>query len=293
MPLYLNDGTSDAPKLRVYLNTGNLAELPPESIWPGLEGAVALERLKEDGFEGFQPDETFAIPADPVLPFCGIDRVNEPGEADAVVSRYAKRGDNSLVLHVGWGIEDDAVVHSLVDAVLSASGKHRLPVFFETHRATIIQDMWRTVELTKVFPEIRFNGDFSHYYCGQEMVYGGCEMKLDFMQPIFERIGFLHGRIANSCCMQMPIESADARPRLAVGEADYLEDFKEMWRRSMTGFKNNAGPGDVLVFAPEILRPTINYARVFPDANGELKEESDRYQQALLYMDIARACFAG
>ena len=87
MPLYLNDGTSDAPKLRIYLNTDNLAELPPESIWPGLEGAAALERLKEDGFEGFQPDGDFAVPADAGLPFCGIDRVNAPGEADPWFSR--------------------------------------------------------------------------------------------------------------------------------------------------------------------------------------------------------------
>ena len=65
-----------------------------------------------------------------------------------------------------------------------------------------------------------------------------------------------------------------------------------MWRRSMSGFKKHAGPGDVLVFAPEILRPTIYYARVFPDADGELGGERP-LPQALLYMDIARACFAG
>lgn len=150
--------------------------------------------------------------------------------------------------------------------------------------------MWRTVELTKRFPDIRFNADFSHYYCGQEMVYGDFEAKLDFMAPIFERVGFIHGRIAAPGYMQAPIESADVRPRMAVG-ADYLAHFKEMWRRAMAGFKTNANTGDIFIFAPELLRSDIYYARVFPDNTGQLREESDRYHEALEYAIIARGIF--
>lgn len=61
-------------------------------------------------------------------------------------------------------------VAALVDAILAASSRHNLPIFLETHRATITQDIWRTVQITKRFPEVWFNGDFSHYHCGQEMV---------------------------------------------------------------------------------------------------------------------------
>ena len=31
---YLNDGSADAPKLRVYLNLDNLADLRPDTVWP-------------------------------------------------------------------------------------------------------------------------------------------------------------------------------------------------------------------------------------------------------------------
>lgn len=31
---YLNDGSADAPKLRVYLNLDNLADLRPGTVWP-------------------------------------------------------------------------------------------------------------------------------------------------------------------------------------------------------------------------------------------------------------------
>ncbi len=63
--------------------------------------------------------------------------------------------------------------------------------------------------------------------------------------------------------MQAPIEHRSERPRMAVG-VDYLAHFKEMWRRAMAGFKANSGPGDILIFAPELRTSTIYYARVSP-----------------------------
>jgi hypothetical protein len=153
--------------------------------------------------------------------------------------------------------------------------------------------LWRTVQITKRFPEIRFNGDFSHYYCGQELVYGNWSSKLAFMEPIFQRIGFIHGRIASPGCMQVSIDTDLAsRPRQAHGVVNYLDHFKELWTHAMVGFLRNANRGDVLIFAPELLSGTHYYARMFPDASGQLGEESDRYVQALLYKELARSCFA-
>lgn len=291
MARYLNDGSTDAPKLRCYLNTDTLTGLPEHSRWPQLSGREALQQLRNDGFEGVQVGDPNAFSCPPgILPRCGLDRVNAPEEADRIFAEHLQRGDTCLTLHVGWGWEDDSEVDRLVDAVLTASQHHNLPAFIETHRATITQDMWRTVQLTKRFPEIRFNGDFSHYYCGQEMVYGDFEAKLDFLAPVLQRTGFLHGRIAAPGFMQAPIEAIDATPRMAAG-CDYLQHFKKLWSRAMAGFQANAGPGDVLVFAPELLRPAIYYARLFPDSSGRLMEESDRYHEALLYIQIARQLF--
>ncbi len=290
MAEYLNDGTADAPKLRVYLNLDTLFALPSHSIGSGLAWPAAAERIEADGFEGVQLGGDHSPLQGGRLPYCGLDRLDAPEDADTVFSKHKQRGDSCLTLHLGTGIEDDATAHRLVEATLTASETHDLPAFIETHRATITQDLWRTVRLTETFPEVRFNGDFSHYYCGQEMVYGDFEARLDFMQPIFDRTGFLHGRIAAPGFMQAPIEHLSERPRMAVG-VDYLAHFKEMWRRAMAGFKANAGAGDVLIFAPELLASTIYYARVFPDAGGGLVEESDRYAESILYAAIAREAF--
>jgi len=288
---YLNDGSSDAPKLRVYLNLDNLVDLRSDSIWPGLEGNERMARLRVDGFEGVQVTSG-EPPSASVMPFCGLDRINAPSEAFRIASKYAERGDQCLTIHAGWGIEDDDEVFRLVESILRASEKTKLPIFIETHRATITQDMWRTVQIVKRFPEVLFNGDFSHFYCGQEMVYGGLEMKIKFMAPIFNRVGFMHGRIASPGHMQMPVDAAATRPLAASGVTDYFADFRKLWTRAMRGFLDHAKAGDVLIFAPELLSGTYYYARQFPDAVGKLVEETDRYQQALLYLRIAHECFA-
>jgi hypothetical protein len=288
MKSYLNDTSRDTPKLQVFLNLDNLYDLPEDSSWPGLKGDEALHKLKEDGFEGVQV--TDLNPRSEVLPYCGLDRINTPGEVEDVFKRHKDLGDSCITLHLAWGIEDDDEMDRLVGAVLEASAQYSLPAFVETHRATLTQDMWRTVQLLKRHPSLLLNADYSHYYCGQEMVYGGLDMKLKFMAPIFERTGFMHGRIAAPGAMQMPVEAVDQVPRLATG-VDYLADFKRMWTLAMRGFKQNAGPGDVLIFAPELLTSQFYYARVFPDASGTLREESDRYAQARLYRELALGCF--
>lgn len=294
MPNYLNDGSSDAPKLRTYLNLDNIADLRTDSVFPkGLDAAARDKRLAADGFEGVQLTNNSVPSSGSFLPFCGLDRISTPGEANAIAAKHADRGDECLTVHAGWGIEDDDEVCRLVEAILVASGRYRIPIFIETHRATITQDLWRTVQITKHFPEVRFNCDLSHYYCGQEMVYGGLEMKFSFMEPIFARTGFMHGRIASPGNMQVPIgPDLNVRPLQAHGLVDYLSDFRGLWTNAMSGFLRSAGPGDVLIFAPELLAGTYYYARLFPSLSGELVEESDRYAESLLYCDLARVCFA-
>lgn len=296
MSCLFNDGSSDLPKLSVYLNLDNLVDLRADSIWPGLDGLARYERLISDGFEGVQLTTDEPALARVPLPYCGLDRINKPDQADAITAKHVQRGDRCLTVHAGWGLEDDEDVFDLVEAILMASSKHNLPIFIETHRATVTQDLWRTVQITKKFPEIRFNADFSHYYCGQELVYGeggNWNTKIAFMDPIFTRVGFMHGRIASSGCMQVPIDANLAlRPSHAHGVVNYLEHFRELWTLAMLGFLGVATKGDVLIFAPELLNGTHYYARLFSNASGQFIEESDRYAQALLYNSLAQSCFA-
>jgi hypothetical protein len=110
-----------------------LVDLRADSVWSGYEGLARYKRLAGDGFEWVQiTDDSDPLLGAPI-PHFGLDRINTPGEADAVVTKHAARGDLCMTVHAGWGIEEDNEVFFLVEAILKASAKHKIPVFIETH----------------------------------------------------------------------------------------------------------------------------------------------------------------
>ena len=272
-------------RLRCYFNWLGLDGLDQDGqkLFSNPYDAVTI--IEAAGYDGIQ----FIDPPDPVglaearswgLGVCGCGRVNAPGEAGPIAEAAAEAGLECLTLHVGWGMESDDEGARLIEAVLEASARWRIPLYVETHRATLFQDLQRTVQFVRRFPELRFNGDFSHWYTGSEMVYGGFEKKLAYIQPVVERVRFVHGRIGNPGCMQLAIAKDDA--------ATYVGHFREMWTRCFAAYLQVAAPQQAfLTFAVELLAPEIFYARTFQG-----KEESDRWAQSLLLVEIARECFA-
>lgn len=51
----------------------------------------------------------------------------------------------------------------------------------------------------------------------------------------------------------------------------------------MLGSLRSAGPGDVLIFSPELLAGTHYYALLFPEASGQLVEECSKNRAILFY----------
>lgn len=278
-------------KLRVYLNLMTLESLPESTSGPrGGEFRERLERVSEAGYDGVQfahrgTQSELAACRALALEVAASGRVNHAREARELAEQFAGDGYECATLHVGWGLEDDGEAAQLIDAVIDASEQSHVPLYIETHRATICQDMWRTVQFVQRFPEMRFNGDFSHWYTGQEMVYGGFEKKFSFLQPVLERVRFIHGRIGNPGCIQVPVD-ADARD-----EAVYVTHFRQLWMTCFREFLSRAGEDDAIYFAPELLAANIFYARTFPNAAGEPVEESDRWEQSLVLKRIAENCF--
>ena len=286
-----NDGSSAPPRLRCYLNGGGLAHLPSFSTVPKVTGDALLEAIKAAGFEGIQGGDVTACRR-VGLGVAGGGRVDAPADAFRMAAESKAAGLECATVHAGTGFESDAEIDRLVGAIVEASAKEQFPIYLETHRATITQDIWRTVEFVKRFPEIRFNGDFSHWYTGHEMVYGDWAKKIEFIQPVFDRVRFVHGRIGNPGSMQVDLGTSTHGPAVTPDSGQpYIDHFRQMWTLSFTGFLKTAKPGDYLIFAPELLFGSIYYARLFRGPDGTLREEGDRWQQALLYCDIARDCF--
>lgn len=270
--------TSRTDRLRVYFNWLALDGLGPFPSGP-------LDAIRDAGYDGVQ----FIEPLDWELVeqarriglgVCGSGRVNKPEDASKLAVEARENGLECLTLHVGWGIEDDDEASSLLGAVMDASARTGVPMSVETHRATILQDMWRTVGFVRRFPDLKINADFSHWYTGLEMVYGGFHNKLEFIRPVFERVRFIHGRIGNPGCMQVDIGDGDQHRH------PYVAHFCELWTASFEGFLRAAAEQEVIRFTPELLSPAIFYARTFGG-----REECDRWEQSQVLARIARECF--
>ena len=270
---------ASGPRLLAYMNWLTLEALPePERGW--------LPAIRAAGYEGVQfiqptPPELVEKALSLGLRVCGSGRVDDPEDATRLAAEARQLGLECLTLHVGWGNEEEDEALRLCEAVLAASARFAVPMYVETHRATIFQDTWRSVCLVRHFPELRFNGDFSNWYTGLEFVYGDFERKLAFIQPIIERTRFMHGRISNPCVMQVDVGTVENALQLT-----YVQHFRTMWTRVFAAFKRTQGNEAVFRFSPELLSARIFYAREI-----EGKEESDRWQQSLVLTALARDWF--
>ena len=276
-----NDGSDRPPRLRLDLNFGTVGELPAFSQGPVGDQRTILVAAKAAGYEGSQGGDP-ALSRELGLRHTSGARVNKPGEIGPLAERWKAEGQDCATLHVAWGIESDAEVDALVREIIAVSRDTGVPLFIETHRATITQDLWRTVRLVERHPGVRFNGDFSHWYTGLEMPYGDFLAKLEFAAPALERVRFMHGRLGNSSHMQMPLD----HPSMPAA----IEHFREMWTRALLGFLRSAAPGDVFCFAPELLAG--RYAPTVRQADGGYSEQSDRWLDALELCRLATGCFA-
>jgi hypothetical protein len=285
-------GAAGGKRLLCYMNLMAVEDLPAWSAGPRTgDLAQVLEAVHEAGYDGVQ----FVTPIGErearlceglALGRCSLGRVNEPREADELAARLAGEGQECGTVHLGWGMEDEARACALVEAVLAAAERRRVPLYVETHRATVFQDLWRTVQIVRRYPQLRFNGDFSHWYTGLEMVYGGFEAKLGYVAPVLERVRFLHGRIGSPGCMQVSLGDELSR------HEPYVSHFRALWTASLAGYRRDPLATAPFLFVPELLSPRIFYGRVFPGREGVLREEGDRWTDSFTLCRIARECWA-
>lgn len=277
-----NDGSSGSPFLEIGINAATLSDPPSNHLLGSLGDDQIYDWVLRAGYCAVQGGSD-VLALERGLRVIGQDRVNDPDEACRVAERHLAKGHESVTLHVGNGMESESEIYAFAEAIVDASTQVGVPLYIETHRATITQDIWRTVRLAEEVPGVRFTGDFSHWYTGLEMVYGDVADKIRFLEPVFDRVRYIHGRIGDPGCMQVAVTDLNATN---------VRHFEEMWARSFAGFLSSAAPGDYIGFAPELLGPRNFYARLTQAEDGKMNESSDRWDQALILVQIARAAFS-
>lgn len=263
---------------------GSLAGLPPGSAAHGLALADQLALLREAGYAGVAAWEHWDMIRDAGLVPVGMGRVVRPEAALPLARRHADAGLDFTTLHVGTGLESDADMARLADAVLTAEAITGHALHIETHRATMTQDIRRTLDLVGLFPDLVFTLDFSHWYTGHEMTYGGeFAERLAWCDPIFARTGSVQLRFGTTGAIQRPLDAASAHYR------DHVTALARCLRLLLA----RPVPPAVLPVAPELLPAVMGEgadARAIDYADSP--ERSDRFADALELSQLAELWLA-
>jgi hypothetical protein len=270
-------------RLRIGLNYGNVADLPKFSSGPRGSADQIHRAIAAAGYEAVQGGNSDLCCAHG-LEFIGLGIISTPADAEPFAAQAKNLGASVATCIVGYGYESNEEMDALCAEIFRVAQGYDLTIYIETHRGSITQDAWRTVQLVHRMPEIRFNGDFSHWFTGQEMAYGDFGLRLKHLEPVLRRVRFLHGRIGDRCCLQVDI--GDGREHSSIAY------FRQFWITAMHHFLESKEPEQDFWFCPELLGMEFAYARTFPSPEGVLREESDRWAQAHIITALAKECFA-
>lgn len=163
---------------------------------------------------------------------------------------------------------------ALFESLEAEAQRATIPVYYETHRARITNDLIFVTQVLRELPNLRLTGDLSHYAVANEMSLPVSAIELERMSHVIEQCWNFHGRIAGSHQVQIPI----AAPQ----HAGWVQQFHAWWAQGFASWLRRAGTDADLCFMPELGPP--NYA--ITDVHG--RELSDRWSEALTLKDVAR-----
>lgn len=147
----------------------------------------------------------------------------------------------------------------------------QVPVYFETHRLALTNDLLFTVQLLEHSPSLKLVADLSHYVVGREFPMPVDEFHNDLVTEILKRSVSMQGRVATREQVQVPIDFPQNQ--------EWVEQFYKWWEQGNQLWLEQASDGDTFNFTCELGPP--NYA--ITDANNY--ELSDRWQEALVFKE--------
>jgi hypothetical protein len=142
-----------------------------------------------------------------------------------------------------------------------------IPLLIETHRDSTLNDLYYTLEVLELMPELRLCADLSHYVVNREFRQPLSERDQSYIHTILQHSDCLQGRIANREQVQIQIDFPQHQP--------WVDIFRGWWQLGMELWRQRNGDDATLRFLCELGPP----AYAITDANGH--ELSDRWQEAL------------
>lgn len=196
-------------------------------------------------------------------------------------AEFLRQAQEFGVSYVNAQVKDSFVVGkqaiSRLQGIIAAGAEESIPVFVETHRGRITQDLLRTVDYVLALPDLRLTIDFSHYVLAGELLLEDERAEACF-QILLERTSCIHGRVSNGEQIQVDIGPDAEHPMTGR--------FLAWWKQGMINWRSGARPGEILPFVCEL--GPVPYA-IAQNGYGQAPyaEISNRWEQSLLLKRLA------
>ena len=150
-----------------------------------------------------------------------------------------------------------------------------LPLLFETHRDSTLNDLFYTLQMLDAVPEMRLCADLSHLVIDREMRLPLSDTDRMYIDRILRRSDCFQGRIASREQIQVQIEFPQHQ--------EWVEQFRTWWREGIGLWRERNSDEATLVFLCELGPPP------YAITNAKGAELSDRWSEALLIREWVEA----
>ncbi len=273
-------------KLEIYQSLWGMELRNPNA--PERRKSDAFAMIAEAGFDGACID-----PSRAEIPQCReYAHLFAQHDLKVMVNAFPYSTDD-LAPIIDFAVELDSSVVNVISGVMpikpedAVAGVRRwideaadrnMPLLFETHRDSLLNDLYFTLQLMDFVPEMRLCADLSHFVVDREMRAPISARDQAYISAVLKRSDCFQGRIANREQVQVQIGFPQHQ--------QWVEIFKAWWKEGIHEWRMRNDDDATLAFLCELGPPP--YAMT--DANQN--ELSDRWQESLAIRDWVRTLWS-
>ncbi|MDH3546023.1 MAG: sugar phosphate isomerase/epimerase [Gammaproteobacteria bacterium] len=266
-------------KLHIYQSLWGMELRSPHM--PERSNAECFAMVAEAGFDGMCIDPG----PDEIAELRQLRSLYRDNQLGCMVNAFPGREDDMLPL-LEFAKEMDACMVNVISGVMPIRPEDAVPVvrrwireaqeaemplLFETHRDGLLNDMYFTLQLMELVPEMRLCADLSHFVVDRELRAPVPARDQQYITSILERSDCFQGRVASREQVQIQINFPQHH--------HWVEIFKAWWRQGIRAWRERSPDDATLVFLCELGPPPYAITDV------EQRELSDRWEESLQIRD--------